>query len=303
MLAVVDKKNVRETLITAISARWHDYERVNNHYYKDAKYHIIPFCEWSSASIENAEQFSLEVQRYMEYLRFKGKSPVTIDNFRRAISSHTTWCIANGFLQFTLNPCSKKLLRMPRVTIRIKAPVSDEEWRAIKLRASISPILPALLLCLSGMRPIGASRVSISDIDLDSRTVRVIEKSVERFLPLKQEFCDMLKAWFDAGWKLGQTLPHYSGPNRRRKLKPVHHVKLHECTLMHWLQRIRKEAGLPPHVTMGALRRRFLFKCLQNDVSPAKAAAIAGNSITTIQKHYVRLANLNCHKVVDSLDL
>jgi hypothetical protein len=56
------------------------------------------------------------------------------------------------------------------------------------------------------------------------------------------------------------------------------------------------------HVTLQGLRRTFLHRLFEKDVSPQLAAKLAGNSVQTIQKHYVNMETMDARHVVNVLD-
>lgn len=270
-------------LLDSLDVRWPDAQiRAQNRYYLDSRWRLLSFCDWRTVALNGLtlQKAAQIVQEYLDYRRSQGYSPISIDNDRRNLSAAFAWARSRGLLPFNGNPCSYALLHTPPVTVRCKPPVTDAELDAMIVRCRISPIHPQFLLCLTvGMRPIGACRVRAGDVNLQTRTVAVTEKRRERIVPLSDFCCQELTQWLTqwdwAAWSESNVMRHF--------------------------RRIRLAAGLPAHVTLQGLRRTFLKKCLEADIPAQKAAALAGNSIQTIQRHYVQLSTLNARDAVDKL--
>lgn len=278
-------KSLNTVLLESVETRWTLSDRINNRYFLDTKSRLLAFCGWKhmpldGLTLDGAAQL---VQEYLDERRNAGLSPQSLDNDRRNISSAFTWASKRGLLPWRGNPCSLSMLHMPRVIIRCKRPVDADDMETMLVRCRVSPILPQVLLCIcAGMRPIGACRVSPDDVDRDDRSCRCIEKGRERIVPLHDMFFREMDAWTRAGWKW----KHW-----------------HESTVMKYFRRIKTDAGMPEHVTLQAFRRTFLKACLEGGIEAQMAARIAGNSIGTIQKHYVQLGTLNARNAVNKLVL
>lgn len=276
--------SIEDLLSASIDARWpDDASRTNNSYFIDSRSRIKQYMAFRphSPMPQTLASATALMQEYLDYRRFRGKSPQTIDNDRRTLSTAWDWAQSRGLLPFKGNPCAAELLHCPATVTRCRPPVHDAMVTQMLDLCRQQPWYPQLLLCLgAGMRPCGACRVQIEDVNLLERTVRVMEKRRERIVPLSAWLCGELEAWLGVNyWK-----------------------QHHKCTVMHELAALRKLHGIPNTVTLQAMRRTFLKRCFDRDLSPQKAAAICGNSLVTIQKHYVQMETLSARSVVDKID-
>jgi len=217
------------------------------------------------------------IQNHMNRLKAKGLKACSIDNARRALSTVFSTLRKEGKLTFDANPCERRHLTLPREIRRIKAPINDRDLKRLIAAARETDWYPQFVLCLAcGLRRIEACRVQPSDIDLEARTLRVLGKNRERIVPL-------------SAWVV-------------RELTDRIIAQIHFDTFAYRFSTLRKNLNLTKSITLQSLRRNFLKKLLDNDVPVQKAAALAGNSLPVIAKHYVDLETLNSRGVVDVLD-
>jgi len=227
------------------------------------------------------------VQKFIDQRKRDGVSAQTIHNDRVVIHGLYAWLMQRELVAWNENPAhtskKQKKLDTPVVEHRISTPLTADEARGVVEAARENSAFPSIVLCLSGLRPRGTSRVRWSDVDLFKRTITTFEKSKGRTIPLSLWAVKELAAW-------KATRP----PASEDDLIVSSHSWLYK-----WMHKITKAH---PGVTLQALRRAFLRKLYEDGVSPQLAAKLAGNSVTTIAKHYVSLETLDAHAVVDTLD-
>lgn len=281
---MIDLTTLADVFKDSVTARWPDQTKhKGDRYYQDSKNRLAEYAAFRPLPLAGLtlQAAVAHLQAYLDHRRARHYSACSIDNDRRVISAAYAWAIAAGRITLAQNPASQRLVRCPRVVVTCKRPCTPDEINTMIVRCKCSDIYPQFLLCLCcGMRPIGASRVRLEHLDFSARVCRVVEKSRERGVPLSHWFISELKEWLTK-WK---WKPH------------------HEATIIHRFKSLRDAAGLSADVTLQALRRSFLQSLFQNGAAPQQAAAIAGNSLLTIQRHYVRLSTLSAHHIVDALD-
>jgi integrase len=169
---------------------------------------------------------------------------------------------------------------MPPIVHRIPAPASAQDVTRLLNAARGSPLLPVLVLVLSGLRPRGALRLRWQDVDLKQRQVRSFEKGRERLIPL-------------GPWAVAQLKPLVAeGP-----LWPFSHDTAHDV-----LRALREARGLPGTLTLQSLRRAATARLYAAGVPPQQAARLQGHSVATAERHYVEIASLEARGAAAKLD-
>lgn len=272
-----------------ITTRFPDPE-AENRSYLDAKNRLDAFAtvvgKETSIGALSVDAVTALVQKYIDARRANKTSAQTIHNDRVVISKLFAWLMQRRKVTWARNPAHKSLVDTPKIERRAASPVSDEDARALLESARGSPAYPAVVLCLSGLRPRGASRLVWQNIDLETGTVKILEKSRERVIPLSQWAKTELKSW--------KTL-------HPPKVETEGVVSSHSA-LYKWITAAKKAAGFKKGVGLQALRRTFLHRLFSAGVSPQLAAKLAGNSVATIQKHYVDISTMNANDAANVID-
>ena len=243
--------------------------------------------ETSNIGGSTADEMQAMIQRYVDHRHAQKKSPQTIHNDRTVISRLCSWLIGRKMVQWSRNPAAKTKdagIDAPKIERRAGSPLTQDDVDVAITLAKTSNAYPAVILCLSGLRPRGACRVCWTHIDLKARRVRVLEKSRERVIPLSEWATAELTEW---------RLQHPPASDDSTIIST-------QSVLYKWL----RKAGLGAETgkTLYAMRRTFLHRLFVNGVSPQLAAKLAGNSIQTIQKHYVNMEAMDATAIVDVLD-
>lgn len=204
----------------------------------------------------------------------------TIYVLQRHLSTFHNFLRRRKFVSWMTNPATMDSLDMPQRVVGIKEPLTDAEIAAALKGAWSKEFFPHIVLVLSGMRFAGTTRTDWSDIDLQRRTVAVTEKNKRRTILLSAWAVEQLKRW--------------------KEKNPDHEFR-HTWQMYKIAHRVSKLPGCE-RVNFQALRRAFLFRLYQNNVSPQMAAQLAGNSVATISKHYVDVSTLNATAAVNTID-
>jgi integrase len=234
------------------------------------------------------DQTTALIQQYLDH-RKQTCAARTILNDARALSAFFAYLLRTADLKALLsyrdNPADMRFLTIAPAPSRPKPPAADLHVAELLEHGRRSKAWPAVLLCLcAGFRPIGASRVRWDDLDLESAHLAVEEKNVRRHVPLPQWVLQELQAWRRAH-PADETLC----PPERHKV--------------HWaLKQLRKKLGLPDNVTLQALRRSFISRCMDAGIGSDVVAGVAGNSPAVIARHYKSLGTLKASKVVSVME-
>lgn len=258
--------------------------------YRDARNRLDAFAACvgkdTALSVLDVDAATALVQKYIDKRRADKISAQTIQNDRVVISKFFAWLMQRKRVNWQRNPAHKSQLDTPKVARVAAPPVSDDAAMKLLKAARQSPAFPAIVLCLSGMRPRGASRITWKDVDLDTGTIRPNEKGRERIIPLSDWAKGELKKW------RASHPPHDES-------EPV--ISSHSA-LYKWMKSVKTSAGFEKGVSLQALRRTFLHRLFSAGVSPQVAAKLAGNSVQTIQKHYVDIGTMNANEAANVID-
>ena len=259
-------------------------ETVSNESYSDAKGRLTAFSESTgetSLSSLDFDGFTHMVQAYLDKRRAAEMSGRTIKNDQLVISAFFSWLMKakdeHGkrlVPQLKSNPAQKDLLTLPPAE-SVKLPdLNDVERKALIKAARGTELWPVVVLCLgAGFRPKGACVSPWSKFDLERGTFTVMEKNVERVVPLSDWTWKELKTW---------TASH-SIDTASQTVWPYHHDTAHDQ-----LAKLRTKHGLSARTTLQALRRTADTLLYAAGVNPQEAAGIMGHTIQTAERHYVR---------------
>jgi hypothetical protein len=100
-----------------------------------------------------------------------------------------------------------------------------------------------------------------------------MEKGRERFIPLSHWAVNELQEWRIAAGGTDETAT----------------VASSHSAVYKWLRGLRTPGS---RIQLQAMRRTFLKRLFDNGVSPQLAAKLAGNSVRTIERHYVDIGAL-----------
>lgn len=124
-------------------------------------------------------------------------SPVTRDNFRRAISSFFSWSIERKRRWARVNPCKEVRVDLPE-----KAPPSIltlKQCKALLRAAEPAGLAPYVAVCLfGGLRPSEAERLTWPAVNLKDREIRLEGNQTKTGKPRVVAICDTLHAWLKA---------------------------------------------------------------------------------------------------------
>ena len=215
--------------------------------------------------------------------RAKEVKPRTVLNEQRKLSRLFAWLIKKKLVTWTVNPASMKLHELPEVPEVVRPPVSPEELVKLLNAARETTIWPSVILCLTtGLRPIGTLRIKWSDVNFETSRLTVTEKKKTRLVPLSGWVSSELKAWKEK----------HGGENV---------VDLKDRTIHYWMNKIRTEQKLRPEATLQGCRRTFISNAMDSGLSAELVAAVAGNSVAVITKHYKDLRTMNTQSVADKV--
>jgi len=147
-----------------------------------------------------------------------------------------------------------------------------------------SDVYPAVVLGLAiGMRPRAAARVLWGGVDFERKRLTFKDKT-------SKEKTRALSAW---------AVSELQAVHAIRKPAATDTVLgIHPDTVFHRFKKLRDAKGLSANVTLQGLRRKFIETLWKNGVEPQKVAAIAGNSVGVIQKHYAEMTAEQCREEV-----
>lgn len=234
------------------------------------------------------DQTTALIQKYLDHRRTTCEAR-TVLNDARVLSAFFAYLLRTAdlkaLLQYRQNPADRRLLTLDPAPSRPKPPAPDVHVAELLEHGRRSRAWPAVLLCLcAGFRPIGASRVRWDDLDLEAGQMAVEEKNVRRHVPLPKWVIQELRAWRNTHPEDVTLCP----PERHR---------------VHWsLKQLRKKLGLPDNVTLQALRRSFISRCMDAGVGSDVVAGVAGNSPAVIARHYKILGTLKAGQVVSVME-
>ncbi|GMV79512.1 MAG: hypothetical protein AMXMBFR7_06960 [Planctomycetota bacterium] len=264
---------------------------------RNTRYRLGGFVEYADPALDlaasSADRMSALVQNFLAERAAAGNGPVTIRNYRVALSGFFAWLMrrrendGTAWVQWAFNPASSDRVESPRIEIKLRPPLEDDQVEALIKAASGTDLLPAVVLMLSGCRPVGVARMRWRDVDTEKRIVWVQEKGHLAPVPISTWAADRIKGWM-----------------KTRSPKPTQDDVVCGTTregMDQSLKYLRLAHGLPAALTWGALRRYADFKLYQAGVSPQEAGAQLRHSPATAQKHYVDWRKLTSHKVADVL--
>lgn len=264
------------TLNRAISrslcARWPN-ENPLDRSYTSARNRLDQFATWAGgdtnlAALSTDDTIDL-VQAYLTHRQKNGASPTTIRNDQLVLSGLFAWLLKTHRrqLDYRANPASRKLLTLPRHVQRAEPPLSREVQLAVLVAARGHETWPAVVLGLGlGLRSIEIARLRWQDVDFALRLARVGAKNRERLVPMAERVAEELQALKDAEW-----------------VKPW---RMGSHSMHDQLSALRGTKGLPPDVTMQALRRTAAFR-LSRELQPLDYARILGHTLNVAQRHYL----------------
>ena len=160
-------------------------------------------------------------------------SPVTRDNYRRAISRFFSWCIQRPRRWTMLNPC--KEIRIEKDEKGPPAILSVQQCRDMLKAAEREGLAPYVALgVFGGLRPFEISRLTWQAINLKDREIRLEGPQTKTGKPRVVSICDTLAAWlkaykdepiFPSNWRRRfdrvQAAAGYGTPTKKRPdLKP-----------------------------------------------------------------------------------
>jgi integrase len=208
-----------------------------------------------------------------------GLSPTSRDNERRALHRFFAWLGEARGVAYPANPAARTALRLPTEVRAPRPPAAEEDLDRLLAGAREHRLYPVLILLCSGLRPAGACRAVWEDIDWTARLIRVAEKRRERHVPLS--------TWATAALR----------PLRGRgPVWPYCRVIAHRD-----LAALRRALGLPPGLTLQAIRRATYTRLYRAGVDPGRAARIMGSSVAIVLRHYVDLDAVSAHDAAEVL--
>jgi len=217
--------------------------------------------------------------------------PITLRNERICISGFCSWLMApdpatgKRAVSWRVNPSHAKLHKRVRVSRKIKPMVQPEDLERLLAASRKTPLHPALILMLSGCRPVGLTTAN------DWAKINLGEHPSFETFEKNNNVKRALGKWAAA------ELRQWRAENPERPVLPGDQ---YETTRQ--LKMLRRIVGLPDHCTFGALRRTCDFKLYQEGVDPQIAAKIMDHSVTTAMRNYVEYRQLDPKGSVNVLD-
>ena len=272
-----------------LDGRWPQREtRHRDRHYQDCLNRLDQFrhfagdkLAFTSLSIDDARRL---IQQYIDHRRGQGKAPGTLHNDQKVLSAFCGWMMKRHATRWTANPADKKALDLPRQHVTPKPAALQDDVEMLLENAKNQSVYAVLVLMCSGLRPVGVTRLRWTDIHLGEKpTVRVVEKSVTRIVPLSEWAREKLAAY------------------KLRRPPADQEAKVFPFSSNYAGARIRALRGSST-ITLYALRRMAYTRLYQAGVSPQLAAKIMGNSVRVALRHYVDLEAMNAHEAVKALD-
>lgn len=187
------------------------------------------------------------------------------------------------------NPAAFHRLELPA-----KEPVQHTDVTAAELAAYLkvmrgSEAWPVIVLCLAaGLRPVGASRLTFGALSLNEwPAVQVLEKRQVRRVALPAWAVTELQAWATAHPELQADTP----------LWPQGRKSVHD-----YLRAMRRQAGLPEHITLQAMRRVHSTMCYDAGMLPQDEARRLGHSVRVAEKSYVQWKQMRTSQGLERLN-
>lgn len=226
----------------------------------------------------------VKVKHVEDYVATKPWNVNTRANQIGIIRSWWAWGESAGHLPS--NPLRK--LKIPPSVVRAKIPTVEEGKRllAASMAGWVRDAIEAIYY--TGCRPSEVYRMTAAHVDLEARCWRLPGKTTKRTGKLREVHFPV---------RIRQIL------SRLMKKHPTGLLfrnsaggPLCNSAMAHHMVRIRKEAGLPDHVTVGSLRHLFATDLLEKGTTPATVASLLGHtSITMVMRTYGRLIDRKDH--------
>ncbi|MEN6537472.1 MAG: hypothetical protein ABFD89_27720, partial [Bryobacteraceae bacterium] len=246
--------------------------------YRDARARLLTFVNFAGARTElgSADTFTGWCQGFLSARRAKGIGATGLSNDQRAISRLAAWIMSRrpAKVDWPSNPAARKLLELPKVLKQTRRSPPAEAVSKLLEHLKGTDIYPAVVLILSGLRPVGSGRITWEQISLDHSHATVTEKNESRLLRLGKWATAELSRWHElAGKPVGEVWPF---------------------TRLYLFVRFRRlaDAAGCQGLTLQGLRRHVSQRLYAANVAPQIEAKVLGHSVQTAMRHYVDLAAL-----------
>lgn len=232
----------------------------------------------------NAAAEDIKIKDVEDYVASRPWNGNTRANQIAILRSWWAWGESAGHLPS--NPLRK--LKIPPSVVRAKIPTQEEGKRL--LAASMPGWFRDAIevIYYTGCRPSEVYRMTAAHVDLEARCWRLHGKTTKRTGRMREVYFPT---------RIRQILSrlmkrHPTGPLFRNSAGGT----LCNSAMAHHMKKIRAEAKLPAHVTVGSLRHLFATDLLQQGTPPATVAALLGHtSINMVMRTYGRLIDRKDH--------
>ncbi len=227
----------------------------------------------------------LTVRAFMGSLRSRGLSPVTVARKVAAVRSFFQFCCRRGRLNW--NPAA--LVATPKLPKRLPPHLTvDQAFQLLATPQGETPLLlrdRAILELFygSGIRVGELTGLSVDDLDLEQRLVRVMGKGKrERIVPIGRPAADAVTAYLGVRAMLGGASQGKRGPlflnHRGGRLTPRSVERL--------LEKYLRQSGVGKAITPHGLRHSFATHLLQAGADLRVIQELLGHSkLTTTQRY------------------
>lgn len=241
--------------------------------------HLTAFQNQYGAHLPQSEEAATTlVQKYIS----KASSNFEYRKGRIVLSGFFSWMMQKRLMPWRVNPAAANFFERRPIPRKIRPVIEEHELRKLFHAAKATQVYPAIILVLSGLRPVSLDRVAWDSITWEPPRIRTEEKGNQRLQALSAWAAGELKEWkaanADKPLSVGVSITH-----RMMKM-------------------LRQLVGLPDHVTLQGLRRFTDFHLYQKGVSPQIAAKVLDHLPSTAQKHYVDYQTLDAKEAIHLLD-
>lgn len=287
-------------LLTALLAEYKTYQAALAKLSPAAQHtywaHAKRFCAWLGDNAHLPDLTPQTVKRFA--LHIAQTRPRSAAMYKSALNHWENWLIAEGWI----NGPFIKDFPLPKVDKQPRQPMSDDmicELLAACDRLSVNDVQRAnaralvSLLSFSGLRRGEILRLTVQDIDLNTKGVRVhkTKNGHPHLIYLPQECIRDLRAWY----KVRPTDMGHDNVLINRVRKPMQ-----PDTIIHILKMVQRVAGLEnerifPH----RFRHSAATRMVNNGAPLTAVAALLNHSSINITAHYVhdsaRIQQQNSH--------
>lgn len=245
--------------------------------------------------IEDSAMNPGQIKRFLAELTKSGDKESTIVRKEVVLNCFYRYLMAQGIVSEPIGS-----FRIPRREQRLPDVVSVEDigklLKAIDTSTAYGKREYAeVCLCFScGLRASELMGLKVSDVNMDSRYVRVLGKgSKERIVPFSQGALEAIRAWLDVRESFGPKEDFlFVGRGGKGLSRQTFNIELHQLK-----ERAEIQKKLSPH----KLRHSFATSLLENGAPLREVQILLGHSRVETTQIYTHVSSKKAREVYDSI--